>query len=83
MKQKLTSYNFWIRMISVLLLFLRIIGNEFGFEIDSVLLMDIATALAGVLVVLGVISAPVTSTPKVGTEANGLVKNQGETQRAQ
>ena len=65
MTAKLKSYNFWIRMVSVLLLFVRIVGNEFGFEIDSVLLMDIATAFAGVLVVLGVIQAPVSGSSQV------------------
>lgn len=55
----LKSYNFWVRLISVLVLLLRVIGSEFGFTIDSGLIIDIATVVASILVVLGVIQAPV------------------------
>lgn len=52
------SYNFWVRLVAVLVLLARIVLNEFGISIDSGLIMDIATAVAGVLVVLGVIQVP-------------------------
>lgn len=55
----LKSYNFWIRLVAVLVLLLRIVGAEFGFSVDSGLIIDLATAIASVLVVLGVIQVPV------------------------
>ena len=53
------SYNFWIRLVAVLVLLLRIVGSELGFSVDSALIIDLATAIASVLVVLGVIQVPV------------------------
>ena len=55
----LKSYNFWIRLVAVLVLLLRIVGAELGFDVDSGLIIDLATAIASVLVVLGVIQVPV------------------------
>ena len=55
---KLKTYDFWVKLSAAVLLLLRIIGSQFGFQIDSILFMDIVTAVAGVLVVLGIIQAP-------------------------
>lgn len=67
MLAKMKTYNFWIKITSAVLLLARIIGSKFGFEIDSVLFMDIVTAVAGILVVMGIISAPtVVTTKEVG-----------------
>ena len=52
------SYNFWVRLMAVLVLLLRIVLNEFGIVLDSGLVMDIATLVASILVVLGVINVP-------------------------
>ena len=57
----LKTYNFWIKLVAVLILIVRIVGDKFGFYVDSVLYMDIATALASVLVILGVIQVPPTT----------------------
>jgi len=56
------TYNFWIRLVAVIVLLLRIVGAEFGFSVDSGLIIDLATAIASVLVVLGVIQVPVEKT---------------------
>ena len=71
----LKSYNFWIRLVAVLVLLLRIIGSEFGLSIDSGLIIDLATAVASVLVVLGVIQVPVDTAI---TTTDGVNKNGGE-----
>ena len=71
----LKSYNFWIRLVAVLVLLLRIIGSEFGLSIDSGLIIDLATAVASVLVVLGVIQVPVDNAI---TTTDGVNKNGGE-----
>lgn len=52
------SYNFWVRLVAVLVLLARVVGAEFGINIDSGLIIDIATVVASILVVLGIIQAP-------------------------
>lgn len=65
------SYNFWIRLVAVLVLLLRIVGAEFGFNVDSALIIDLATAIASVLVVLGVIQVPVQKVDAGAMKENG------------
>lgn len=75
----LKSYNFWIRLVAVLVLLLRIIGAELGFSVDSGLIIDLATAIASVLVVLGVIQVPVQKVELGATSENiNENKNGGE-----
>lgn len=57
-KDKMKTYNFWISLVSAVLLLLRVIGSKYNFEIDSGLVMDVTTGLCGIFVVLGIISAP-------------------------
>ena len=71
----LKSYNFWIRLVAVLVLLLRVVGAEFGFSVDSGLIIDLATAIASVLVVLGVIQVPVDNSI---TNANIEIDKKGE-----
>lgn len=52
------QYNFWIKLVALLILVLNILGEKLGFSVDSALFMDISSALASVLVVLGVIQVP-------------------------
>lgn len=68
----LKTYNFWIRLVAVLILLLRVVGDRLGFYVDSELYMDIATALASVLVILGVIQVPAATsgTEKENKEGN-------------
>lgn len=54
-------YDFWIKVVAIVLLVLNILGDKFGFSVDSVLFMDISSALASILVVLGVIQVPTTA----------------------
>lgn len=71
----LKSYNFWIRLVSVVVLLLRVIGAELGFTIDTNLIIDVATIVASVLVVLGVIQVP---TEKVDNSKDDENDNGGE-----
>ena len=57
-KDKMKTYNFWISLVSALLLVARILGTKYGFTIDSGLVMDVTTAMCSVFVILGIISAP-------------------------
>ena len=58
LKRKIRTYNFWISLSAAILIVLRLIGQSMGFVVDSALFMDIATAVCGVLVVLGIIIMP-------------------------
>lgn len=53
-KNRLTNYNFWISLVSAVLLILQ----AFNFEFDIANIGEIATALLGLLVVIGIISNP-------------------------
>ena len=75
-KDKMKTYNFWISLVSALLLVARILGTKYGFTIDSGLVMDVTTAMCSVFVILGIISAPQKVVTKYSTEYN--TNNSGE-----
>jgi len=56
-KNRLTNYNFWISIVSAVLLILQ----AFNFEFDIAYINEIATAVLGLLVVIGIISDPTKS----------------------
>lgn len=58
LKDKMKTYNFWISLVSAILLLVRVIGDKYGFSVDAGLVMDITTGLCGIFVILGIISAP-------------------------
>ena len=76
-KNRLTNYNFWISIVSAVLL----IFQAFNFEFDIAYINEIATAVLGLLVVIGIISDPTkTYTPtEQGKETTNPVVNEGET----
>ena len=57
-KDKLKSYNFWISLVSAIILFLQILGNKLNFQIDPSLIIDFSTALCSIFVILGIVSIP-------------------------
>lgn len=57
-KDKLKSYNFWITLVSAIILLLQIFGDKFNFKVDSNFIIDVTTALCSIFVVLGIISVP-------------------------
>lgn len=64
-KNRLTNYNFWISIVSAVLLILQ----AFKFEFDIVNINEIATAVLGLLVVIGIISDPTKSSSKQSNTA--------------
>lgn len=66
-KDKLKSYNFWITLVSALILLLQIFGNKFNFKVDSQFILDVTTALCSIFVILGIISVPKAKTNKTTT----------------
>jgi len=57
-KDKMKTYNFWISLVSAILLIVRVVGDKYGFSVDSGLVMDITTGVCGIFVILGIISVP-------------------------
>ena len=55
---KIKSYNFWIKLISLIILVIRIILTQFGFSVDTTVIVDIVTLVAGILILLGIIKEP-------------------------
>jgi len=72
MKQKIKSYNFWISLTSVLILFIRIVGEKFGFVISENDFMDIMVVLCTVFAVLGIFDTPKGVSLTLNKESNGV-----------
>lgn len=63
-KDKLKSYNFWITLVSAIILLLQVFGEKFNFTIDSNFIIDVTTGLCSIFVILGIISVPKAKTTK-------------------
>lgn len=83
LKYKVRTYNFWISLAAAILIVLRLLGQYFGFVVDSNLFMDIATAVCGVLVILGIIIMPASAqnTTKTDKSKQKTVKTDGKTDK--
>ena len=58
MKNKFRSYGFWTALAGAVVVLLEALGKAFGFSIDNEIVTGIIMAIAGVLVVFGVVSMP-------------------------
>lgn len=52
------SYGFWTALAGAVVVLLNAIGKCFGFTIEEQIVTDIIMAVAGILVVFGVVSMP-------------------------
>ena len=68
-KNRLTNYNFWISLISAVLLILQ----AFNFEFDIQYVSEIATGALGLLVVIGIISDPTKTSVSVDDKKPAIV----------
>ena len=58
MKNKIKSYSVWTALSGAVVVLLQALGKCFGFSIDSDIVTGIIMAVAGILVVFGVVSMP-------------------------
>ena len=72
-KNKLTNYNFWISIVSAVLLILQ----AFDINFDIAYINEIVTAVLGLLVVIGIISNP-NKTNSTDNSANSTVQEPEE-----
>ena len=77
MKDKIKSYSFWTALSGAVVVLLQAIGDCFGFSIQSELVSGIIMAIAGVLVVFGVVSMP-NKDGSTDKESEEQTKNQAE-----
>ena len=64
LKDKMKTYNFWISLVSAILLTVKVVGDKYGFIVDSNLVMDITTGVCSVFVILGIITSPTKANSK-------------------
>lgn len=69
-KNRLTNYNFWVSMVSAILL----IFQAFNLKFDIMYINEIATAVLGLLVVIGIVSDPTKISVKSATGTHATIK---------
>lgn len=82
LKQKVKTYSFWISLVSAILIAIRLVGQHFGWFVNENLIMDIVTSVCGILVLLGILSAP-TNSQADQTEATDLKEQSKQIQDEQ
>lgn len=75
-KNRLTNYNFWISIVSAVLLILQ----AFEFHFDIMYINEIATAVLGLLVVIGIINDPTKNGKNENASANKKTEDVGVTE---
>lgn len=58
LKDRIKTYNFWVSLSSAIFLIIKLLGQQFNFNVDESLFSDIITSLCGILVILGIIAPP-------------------------
>ena len=57
--KRITKYSFWVSLSGAVVILLNAFGKAFGFSIDNKIVEDCIMAVAGLLVVLGVVGGAV------------------------
>lgn len=85
MKKKIKQYSFWTGLAGAVVILLTALSNAFGFEFEHQIVTDIIMAICGVLVVFGVVNAPLntnqedeTNNQIIQEENNKLEKDKSE-----
>lgn len=58
MKNKIKSYGFWTALAGAVVVLVNALGQTFGFSVDNEIITNVIMAIAGVLIVLGVVTMP-------------------------
>jgi len=58
MKKLIKSYGFWTALAGAVVVLLEAIGKLFGFSIAGENISDLIMAIAGILVVFGIVNIP-------------------------
>ncbi len=83
MKNRFKSYGFWTALAGAVVVLLQALGECFGFSVDDEIISGVIMAIAGVLVVLGVVTMPKgednTESNKQPAESNEEEENSDDT----
>mgnify|MGYP001864324306 CR=1 FL=1 len=58
MKKNFKSYSFWTALAGAVVVLLNALGDLFGFSVDNDLVKGLIMAVAGLRVVLGIVTMP-------------------------
>lgn len=72
--KKFTKYSFWVSLSGAIVILLNAFGKAFNFSIENKIVEDCIMAVAGVLVVLGVVG---------GAAGQKTKENDDETQNSE
>ena len=68
LKKLIKSYGFWTALAGAIVVLVNAIGKACGFFVQEELISDIIMAIAGVLVVFGIVSIPKSTTKESTTD---------------
>lgn len=70
MKNRIKSYSFWTALSGAVVIFLNALGDLFGFAVQDELVSGLVMAVAGILVVFGIVTMPSNEDTNVDEGAN-------------
>lgn len=77
------SYSFWTALAGAVTILASALGKCFGFSIDNQIITDVIMAVAGVLVVLGVVTMPKKENKNTEENLNQAQESQKEKEESE
>ena len=77
------SYSFWTALAGAVTILVSALGKCFGFSIDNQIITDVIMAVAGVLVVLGVVTIPKKENKNTEENLNQAQESQEEKEESE
>ncbi|MBO5310315.1 MAG: hypothetical protein J6A98_03870 [Clostridia bacterium] len=62
MKERLKSYKFWVALSGAVVIFVKALGQAFGFEISADVVDGVIMGFCGILVAMGLVEKPAKTT---------------------
>lgn len=76
---KMKTYSFWVSFSGALIILVNALGRAFGFKVENQIIEDCIMSIAGILVVLGIVTmGDKKTTSDDDNEENVLDKNEQE-----
>jgi len=57
--EKMKTYSFWVSLSGAVVVLVTALSKAFGFSVENQVIEDIIMSIAGVLVVLGIVTMPI------------------------
>lgn len=61
MKERIKSYKFWVALSGAIVIFVKALGDAFGFEISADVIDGVIMGFCGVLAAMGLVEKPTKS----------------------